>query len=371
MRRRAPTAIVALGAAAALLAAAPAHPTTLFGLVDTGELFVSADQGMSWSIRSTLPVRDAVALAAGATASELYLASRSGDVYRSTDAGFNWTAVGTVPAADVVDLAIRADLSLLLLTASGAVYRSTDQGASFTALAALPAHDHTSLTPTAAGPLYALTRTGAVSESTDGGTIWTAKGTIAASDALRMRAIGTTLYVMTAAGEVYRSTDAAVTWTPVGTLSQVGMTALARDVATLIVSTRAGEVATSADGATWTWKGAINQLTVTGLGVDLPATTGVAPAPTTFGLEVSPPWPNPMRGDETLNLALRLERSEKVRAVIHDLAGRAVAARAATPFPAGPGTVRWRLQGLRPGLYFLTVSSESGHAVVRRLAVIR
>jgi len=68
-------------AGAALFACASAvRAGTLFGLINTGELYVSTNQGANWSIRSALPVRDAVALAAGSSSSQLYLASQSGVV---------------------------------------------------------------------------------------------------------------------------------------------------------------------------------------------------------------------------------------------------------------------------------------------------
>ena len=60
------------------LAPCASHATTLFGLLDTGELYKSTDQGLNWTAVSTLPVRDAVALGAGVNSAELYLASRSG-----------------------------------------------------------------------------------------------------------------------------------------------------------------------------------------------------------------------------------------------------------------------------------------------------
>jgi photosystem II stability/assembly factor-like uncharacterized protein len=71
---------------------APVHATTThFGLVDTGELFASTDAGANWTLRSTLRVRDAVALSAGASSTELFLASETGSIYRSDDAGMSWT----------------------------------------------------------------------------------------------------------------------------------------------------------------------------------------------------------------------------------------------------------------------------------------
>ncbi len=84
--------------ATALLGGRPvsAAGTTLFGLVDTGELDKSTDQGINWAAVSTLPVRDAVALGAGVNSAELYLPSRSDQ---------NWTALGTLTGSDFVSLA--------------------------------------------------------------------------------------------------------------------------------------------------------------------------------------------------------------------------------------------------------------------------
>src|SRR5262245_32112742 len=95
--------------AALTVPARPAPAATLFGLIDTGELFSSVDNGITWSPLSALPVRDAVALAARLSSSDLFLVSRSGSVYRSQDAGANWAAVGAIAAGDLEDLSIRPD----------------------------------------------------------------------------------------------------------------------------------------------------------------------------------------------------------------------------------------------------------------------
>ena len=87
-----------LAIALALLAITPGtgEAITLFGLVDTGELYSSGDGGVNWSVVSTLPVSDAVALAAGASTTELFLASRTGSFYRSVDAGASWAAISAI-----------------------------------------------------------------------------------------------------------------------------------------------------------------------------------------------------------------------------------------------------------------------------------
>ena len=66
-----------------------ASGSTLFGLVNTGELYSSDTEGASWSVLSALPVSDAVGLAAGDASTELFLVSETGTFYRSDDAGSN------------------------------------------------------------------------------------------------------------------------------------------------------------------------------------------------------------------------------------------------------------------------------------------
>jgi hypothetical protein len=354
---------------ALLVTAAPSFASTLFGLIDTGELFSSADDGVTWTPLSTLPVRDAAALAARLSASDLFLASRAGSVYRSQDGGASWTAVGAIAASDVVDLGARTDGSLLVLTATGSLYRSADLGASFSALASLTGPDFVSLAYAGTtSKWYSLTRTGEVYESADQGIAWTPKGAIATSDAQRIRTLGSTLYVLTGTGDVYRSTDAAASWTAVGTLSQAGMMGLVRNGSALAAASREGHVATSADGAGWTWRGSMNQLTLTALATDEPVTTGVDEAVST-GVRLGPPYPNPSSGPASF--ALRLESNAEVTLVLHDMAGRVVARRAPQPYEAGWHVASWSPGVTRTGLYFLEIRTDAGLTATRRWVLVR
>ena len=142
------------------LALAPSSSlaATYFGLVDTGELFASADGGTTWTLRAALPVSDAIALAAGLTSSTLMMSSESGTFYRSSDAGVNWTAVGVVPAADVTAL-VSYPGRVLLFTGTGSVFSSLDSGSSFTSVGVITASDIVSAA-TLGSSLFALTATG-------------------------------------------------------------------------------------------------------------------------------------------------------------------------------------------------------------------
>lgn len=357
--------------AAGLLAASASGATTLFGLVNTGELYSSADQGLTWAIRSSLPVRDAVALSAGASTSQLYLASASGVVYRSPDAGLNWTAVGAVGANDVVDLVVKTDFSVVLLTATGTVYRSVNSGATFAATGALTGSNFVSLGMSGSGAaLYALSRSGEISKSNDNGASWTTRGAIAVSDAIRIRMVLGKLYTMTSTGDVFTSSDSAATWTARGTLSQVGLTSLTSDLGTLIVGAGTGEVATSADGITWKWRGAINQLTVKGLGVDTPAATAVGEPSGDLAFSASLPRPNPALRGQAVTLAFRLSQAARVSLELYDSSGRRVDSRPAQSFQAGPGSIPWAPAVHGSGLYFVRLRTDAGRTADARMVLL-
>ena len=334
--------------------AAPAQGSTLFALVDTGELFASADGGASWTIRSTLPVHDAVAMVAGATSSELLLASERGSFYQSADGGESWTAVGAVTASDLSALA-GANGTYLLLAASGGVYRSVDSGITWTAVGAITAPDIVSAAHHEASWL-ALARTGGVYRSDDDGATWIAVGAITTAEAVELRSFEGKLYAISASGDLYESADAGASFTAVSTLSHVGTAALAASATELVACLGTGETAASANATTWTWRGAINQLTVRALATDIPTTTGVGPEPGR-AFQFRAPFPNPARA--AVWLALDLERAARVTIGVFDLAGRQVARPVDdVPVAAGPFARSWRPQGLAPGVYVLRAQAD-------------
>jgi photosystem II stability/assembly factor-like uncharacterized protein len=354
--------LVAIGAAGVLSAStAASRAGTLLGLIDTGELYSSADGGATWSLLSTLPVRDAVGLQARGSTSEFYLASRSGSMYASLNGGSSWAAVGAVPAGDVEDLLARSDGALMLLTASGSVYRSIDQAATFSSIAAITGANFASLTERSDARLYALTRTGEVYESEDLGFTWVPRSAIAVSDAESIRSIGPTLFVITETGDIARSDDAAASWTIVGTLSQVGMRGLVRDGTSLIAASREGHVASSVDGVSWTWRGSINQLVLTALATDAPA-TGVADPPTLRGaLAIGAPTPNPAPGGAGI-YSVRLAREETIVLELYDPRGRLVARREPELLPAGSSAVAWDPGVRHAGVRFARLRTPGGSA---------
>ena len=344
-----PFASLIVGALLGLVFVPVASAATLFGLVNTGELYESPDGGASWTIRSTLPVSDAVALGAGNTSSDLFLLSETGSFYSSTDAGMTWVATSTITASDVTALVPDAS-RLMVLTRTGSIYTSTDMGSSWSGVGAITASDIVSGTIDGS-TYYALTKTGSVYESNDNGATWAAVGAITTSDAVDIAAFNGSLWVLTGAGALAKSTDSGATWSFVSTLSQVGMTTLIKGENELAASTGAGEVAATSDGTTWTWRGVINQITVRALATDIPIVTGVGsgPAPP---LAFSAPWPNP--ATTRLSFALDLEEDAIVSVDMYDMAGRLVARPVSESLFSAGRTVRtWQPQGLQPGIYHL------------------
>lgn len=358
-----PPGALVLAALMALGTPSPAKALTLFGLVDTGELFASNDAGATWAIRSTLPVRDAVALVAGSTSSKLFLASGSGSLYRSDDAGTSWSAIGTVTAPDVTAM-VGYSGHVMLLTRSGGVYSSTDEGASFTAVGTITAPDVVSATRHD-GAIFALTRSGGVHRSADHGATWTTVGALAVPDAVEIASFGGGLFVLTATGDLARSDDLGASWSFVSTLSQVGMTTMLASNTELVASSAGGETAATANGTSWNWRGVIGQLAVGALASDIPTVTGVGGPEPPRASTLLAPWPNPASG--SASLALELARESEGNVTVHDLSGRKVAEPVPTQrLAAGRRVTTWSPRGLTPGLYVVRAVVE-GRAERRRL----
>lgn len=344
----------------------PAGASTLFGLVDTGEIYVSTTHGDSWTVRATLPVHDAVGLRAGLSSSRLTLLSRGGGVWASADAGLSWTAVGAVPASDCVDLVHRSDGRLLVLTATGTVWAASNDGDSFEVISVLTASNCVSLACRTDGRLFVVTRTGEVGRSSDLGISWTTVATLPVPDAVACRSSGTALYLLTATGSAWRSLDDGESWNVVGVTNQVGACALTVDDGVLTAATQEGHIYRSDDGVGWAAVGSINQLTLTALADDQPAPSAAPEAPRPVSLVMNAPWPNPcpMRNGP-VRFSFTLNRDEVIRLEVFDLTGRQVAARPPELF-SGDGRqlhqIRWDPGALPAGLYLARLIGAHGAA---------
>ena len=186
MPTRSPLWFAAALALIALIVPYRAHGLTVFGLVDTGELFASVDRGVTWQARAALPVRDAVALLAGTSPQELFLAAASGSLHRSTDAGVSWTAISAVPASDVIALVPIAG-KLLLMCQRGDIFASSNGGVTFVLIGTISSSDLVAATALG-GSIFALSASGVVHRSDDAGSAWNEVGAITVSNAVAIAA---------------------------------------------------------------------------------------------------------------------------------------------------------------------------------------
>lgn len=359
-------------AIAFLLPAVPSHATTLFGLLNTGELYHSTDGGVTWSAFGSIPVRDAVGLAAATTASDLYLVSRSGSLYHSADGGSSWAAVGAVTASDVAALTLRPDGGILVLTKTGTLYLSADNGVSFTGLVALTGSNWVSLMRGPLGRYYALNETGEVKESQDSGVTWTTVGAVTVSNAAALGRKVLDLYMLMGTGEVARSKDYGRTWVTVGAMTASGMRAMAGDGTQLVAAAETGEIATSSNGVTWTWVGAINQLSVMALGTDTPLASGVEGEFSPPRFVVRAPYPNPRVGAGGATFPFTISGPDRVSLALYGVDGRLIASRAAEPF-AGSGAyaIRWEPARLPAGTYVVRLTTASGRSASTKWTLAR
>jgi photosystem II stability/assembly factor-like uncharacterized protein len=365
-----PALLAILYAASATLHGSQVEAANLFGLIDTGELYRSTDGGITWSSHATLPVRDAVGLAASVNASDLTIVTRSGSVYASLDGGVNWSAVGTLTASDVVSFTILPEGSVLALTESGAVYKSTDGGFSFTGLATITASNCVSIVRGPLGRLYTLTRTGEIYESEDSGSNWNTIGTVAVSNAVSIVSKVADLFLLTNTGEIYRSTTYGASWLPVGSITASNMSAMTPSGGTILASARSGEIYRSSVGTSWQAVGAVNQLNVVSLASDEPLATGVPEERTPPHLVVRAPYPNPSRAGVG-TFPLSLDRPARVRLELYDVHGRRLAASAEPVLNPGFHALNWTPRGLRTGRYYVRYVVGGDVRAARTWSIVR
>lgn len=368
-RRLTPRPILAI--LGGLLMAPAVSAANLFGLVTTGEVFRSTDDGASWTVQGAVPVSDAVELAALPVVDVLVLLTETGTVYRSEDDGESWTATGSAGASDVADMLVRADGSVVAVTRSGTALLSEDEGATFAPVGSVTASDVVSLTRGGDGALYAVTATGTVSRSDDEGTTWAPVGSVAASDVRAIAAFAGGLVVMTSTGDLWEGTSDGSSWLLVDTLSQVHMVDLVSSSSGLAAVTREGEVATSSDGSSWSWVGTVNQVYVRALATDESPLGVPETAPGTVPvIALGAPFPNPAHGLATLRMPITLLEAGDVVLELYDATGRRIDRRTATGLDAGRQVVDWSPAATGAGVFWVRARPEVGRPAAARWVVL-
>lgn len=173
-------------------------------------------------------------------------------------------------------------------------------------------------------------------------------------------------------GEVARSLNYGQTWVTVGAMTASGMRALVDDGTQLIAAAETGEIATSSNGVTWTWVGAINQLSVMALGKDTPLVTGVEGESSPPRFVARAPYPNPRVGAGGATFPFTSSGPDHVRIELFGVDGRLLARRTGESF-AGSGAheFHWEPAGLPSGTYLVRLTTTSGRTAATKWTLAR
>lgn len=232
---------------------ASADATRLAAVTAAGQLYTSADAGLSWTLRLTGQPWSGVA--SSADGQRLLAAVNGGALHVSTDGGLNWTNDGSARAWSAV--ASSADGLRLVATAYlGRIWTSADGGLSWTARESSRAW-RTVASSADGRVLVAGTNGDQLYVSTDHGATWTARATGQYWWSTAASADGQRLYATVDTGAIWTSMDSGTTWqsqTPARNWRGIATSADGRYV---VAATSGGPLYESVDhGNSWQPSGA-------------------------------------------------------------------------------------------------------------------
>ncbi len=249
-------------------------PDLLAGL-STGEVFSSADDGVTWTKLSTIRTNSPIFrfIRNPDDSRQLFAATGSG-LFMSADSARSWNLVvvdsGAVNASSHV-LAIEPYNTLIMYAglAGHGMYKSTDGGEGWTPCnngldsLAVPASDvlDIAIDPSRPDNLYAAIKGIGIARSVDAGSNWVkltaivgSGGVAPTSIVLNARSSGVVCFGMEA-GAIYKSTDAGETWSPsrfgTGSNKPVQLVIHPGDPEVLYAGTENDVLVSSDFGTTW------------------------------------------------------------------------------------------------------------------------
>jgi hypothetical protein len=206
----------------------PAH--NILAVSETGELYRSVNQGMSWDSRGNIPV--SAARAVWAITGLTFVITASGDFYQREESG-TWSLLGNVGASDCVDLVPKPSGGWLVFTHSGDCWDVTTNPFSKSLVGNIGSSSMAAATSLTTS-VIAVTEEGDVSRSVSGGTNWSWVGSVSQLTAVGLANKSSNIYLTTHTGDIARSTNQGSDWTGQGTVNQIGIKGITSDTLTLI-----------------------------------------------------------------------------------------------------------------------------------------
>jgi len=366
----------------------------LFAGTENGGVFLSTNNGTSWSVVNTgLTNTDVRALVVSGT--NLFAGTYGGGVFLSTNNGRGWTAVNnglTLPHADVLTVSgtnlfatslgyswvflstnngtswtrvsdVVGEITSFAVSGSnffagailigGGVYRSTDNGASWTVVNTGLSNQNVVSLSVSQRNLFAGTWGSGVFLSTNNGTSWSA-----ANSGLPLNASvwsfafsGRSVFASTDSDGVFLSTNNGTDWTAVNT----GLAGTI--VATLVVSDTYLFAGTYGGGV---WRRPLSEM------ITSVQQNNDGGAPRVFALEQN--YPNPF--NPSTRISYQLPAQSHVTLKVFDVLGREVKALVNEEMKAGSYETTFDASGLASGLYFYRL--QAGEFVsTKRLLLMR
>jgi photosystem II stability/assembly factor-like uncharacterized protein len=223
------------GGRANTIAVNPRDSRVMIVASETGGLFRTSDEGITWThIDSLVPyAMGAVAYVPTdpniviASAGEGFLTQNAGGIWRSTDSGLTWAHMPDPPAPSGMssrfsagEISIAPDTGKIFIATSYGVSISTDNGATWTTSQPFPLLGTNSVLALRDDLVLAGAVWAGIRRSTDGGGSWSAS-TTAPTGVVDMHAFGrspfdsTHAYVVDQATQLFVTEDAGVTWTAI------------------------------------------------------------------------------------------------------------------------------------------------------------
>jgi hypothetical protein len=182
-----------------------------------GQIYTSADSGVTWTAQSGSPSAGWDAVASSSDGTHLVAAASVGQIYTSADSGVTWTAQSGAPSAGWAAVASSSDgTHLVAVNHGGQIYTSADSGVTWTAQSGAPSASWQAVASSSDGThLVAAIVGGQIYTSVTSGVTWTAQSGAPSGNWLGVAssADGTHLAAVMDVGQIYTSANSGVTWT--------------------------------------------------------------------------------------------------------------------------------------------------------------
>jgi hypothetical protein len=313
-----------------------------------GGIFLSTNDGASWTaVNAGLTDKGVNCFAVSGV--KLFAGTGSG-VFLSTDNGSSWTAANTGATSSVNSLAVYG-ANLFAANLIG-VFRSTNDGSSWTNVSSgLPGSSGLALAVNSAPPgnLFASMFMGGVYRSTNNGAAWQAVNTGAPfSDIFTLCAYGTNLYAGSDGDGVYYSTNNGAGWKAANTgLTNLSVNAFAVSGSLLFAGTNDG-----------VFRRLLSQMTSVS-----PASNEVSKA---FQLEQN--YPNPSASGAVITFSLPQAGFAILK--VFSMHGKEMATLVSETLDAGTYKTYWQAGGLPNGTYLYRLQAGSS-SETRKLVLMK